>query len=52
MLPEAALKVALLWPAETVTLEGTESNVVLLASDTTESVTAAASKLSVHLADT
>jgi hypothetical protein len=51
-LPEIALNVALLWPAGTVTLGGTESNGLLLAIDTTESVVAAASKLTAHFADT
>jgi hypothetical protein len=51
-LPETATKVALLWPAGTVTLGGTESNVLLLAIDTTESAGVAASKLTVHFADT
>jgi hypothetical protein len=41
--------VAPLWPAGTVTLAGTESNVLLLAIDTTESAKAAASKVTEHL---
>ena len=48
-LPVTASNVVLLWPAGTVTLTGTESKVLLLAMDTTESVAAAAVKLKVHL---
>jgi hypothetical protein len=51
-LPETASNVALLWPAGTVTLEGTESNWLLLAITTTESVVAGASKVTAHLPDT
>lgn len=48
-LPEIASKVALLWPAGTVTLGGTESAVLLLLIDTTESAAAAACKVTEHL---
>jgi hypothetical protein len=47
--PEIASNVAPLWPAGTVTLGGTESNVLLLAIDTTESVAAAAFNVTEHL---
>src|SRR5579864_7588027 len=50
-LPETASNVALTWPAGTVTLAGTVSNVLLLAIDTTESLGAAAFKLIEHLPD-
>lgn len=50
-LPEVASNVALVWPAGTVMLGGTDSNGVLLAIDTTESVIAAASKVNAHLPD-
>ncbi len=39
--PEAAVKVALLWPDATVTLAGTASNPLLLASDTVAALVAA-----------
>ena len=39
-LPEAAVKVALLWPDTTVTLAGTVSNPLLLASETVAPVAA------------
>ena len=52
MVPEVAVNVALLWPAATVTLDGTESNRLLLAIDTPESVVTAVSKLTVHLTET
>jgi hypothetical protein len=51
-LPDTASNVVLLWPAGTVTLEGTESNALLLAITTTASVVAAASKLTEHFVDT
>jgi hypothetical protein len=50
-LPAIASKVALLRPAGTVTLEGTESKRLLLAIDTTESVIAGESKVTAHLPD-
>ena len=50
-LPETALNVALLCPAGTVTLGGTASNALLLAIVTTESVVAAASKVTEHVPD-
>jgi hypothetical protein len=43
---------ALLRPAGTVTVEGTESNGLLLAIDTTESEVVAEPRLTVQLADT
>jgi hypothetical protein len=46
------VKVALLWPAGMVTLEGVESNGLLLAIDTTESAAMAEPRLTVQLADT
>jgi len=51
-LPEIALNVAVLWPPGTVTLEGTESNVLLLVIDTTKLAVVTASKFTVHFADT
>ena len=48
-LPEIASNVVPLWPAGMVTLPGTERNVLLLAIDITESVAAAASKVTEHL---
>ena len=50
-LPETASNMALLCPAGTVTLGGTESNALLLAITTTESVVAAAFKVTEHLPD-
>jgi hypothetical protein len=47
--PEIASNVALLWPAGTVTLGGTESSGLLLAIATTESVVAVVSKVTEHL---
>jgi hypothetical protein len=51
-LPDRASNMILLWPAGTVTLEGTASNWLLLTIDTTVSVLAAAARVKVHLADT
>jgi len=48
-LPEIASNVTLLWPAGTVIVEGTESNELLLESDTTESIVVAALKVTAHL---
>jgi len=49
--PDVASKLALLWPAGTVTLGGTESNGVLLAMTTTESEVAGAFNVTAHLPD-
>jgi hypothetical protein len=51
-LPEVAVNVALLWPAGTITLGGTESSGLLLTISTTESVVAAASRLTAHFVET
>src|SRR5436190_7160692 len=50
-LPEIASKVASVWPAGTVTLGGTVSNVLLLAIETNESVVRAVAKATEHLPD-
>src|SRR5258706_14887111 len=49
--PEIALKVTLVWPAGTVTLRGTVSEVLVLAIEITESVVRAVSKITTHLPD-
>ena len=49
--PLAAAKVALLWPEATVTLAGTESNPLLLASETTAALVAALFKVTVQVLD-
>jgi hypothetical protein len=50
-LPELAPKVALLWPGATVTLAGTESNPLLLASETKTALVAAVFNLTVQVAE-
>lgn len=49
--PEVAGKVALLWPDETETLAGTESNALSLSSETTAVLVAAALKVTVQVVD-
>ncbi len=49
--PEVAVKVALFWPEGTVTLEGAESNPLLLLSDTTIALEAVAFNVTVHVLD-
>jgi len=45
------MKVALLWPDDTVTLAGTVSNPLLLASETVAALLTALLKLTVHVAE-
>jgi len=47
--PEVAVKVALLWPDATVTLAGTVSNPLLLASETVAALVAALFKVTVQV---
>jgi hypothetical protein len=49
--PEVAVKVALVWPDATVTLAGTVSNPLLLASETVAALLAALFKLTVQVLD-
>jgi hypothetical protein len=49
--PEVAVKVTLLWPDGTVTLEGAESNALSLLSDTTVALGAAAFSVTVQVLD-
>jgi hypothetical protein len=49
--PEVAVKVALLWPNATVTLAGTVSDPLLLASDTVATLRAALFNVTVHVLD-
>ena len=49
--PEVAVKVMLLWPEGTVTLEGAESNPLLLLSDTTVALEAVLFNVTVHMLD-
>ena len=49
--PEAAAKVALLWPDATTTLEGTVSNPLLLASETVAALVEALFKVTVQVLD-
>ena len=49
--PEVAVKVALLWPDVTVTLAGTVSNPLLLASETVAALVAALLKVTVQVLD-
>ena len=49
--PEVAVKVALLWPDDTVTLAGTVSNPLLLASDTVAALVAALFNVTVQVLD-
>jgi hypothetical protein len=49
--PEVAVKVALLWPNATVTLAGTVSNPLLLASETVAALRAALFKVTVQVLD-
>ena len=49
--PEVAVKVALLWPDATVTLAGTVSNPLLLASETVAALVAALFKVTVQVLD-
>ena len=49
--PEAAAKVALLWPDATTTLAGTVSNTLLLASATVAALVAALFKVTVQVLD-
>ena len=49
--PEVAVKVLLLWPTATVTLTGTVSNPLLLASDTVAALRAALFKVTVQVLD-
>ena len=49
--PDAALKVALLWPSATVTLAGTVSNPLLLESETAAALRAALFKVTVQVLD-
>jgi hypothetical protein len=49
--PEVAVKVALLWADETVTLAGTISNPLLLASDTVAALVAALFNVTVQVLD-
>jgi len=50
-LPEVTAKVALLWPDNTVTLAGTESNPLLLASETAAGLVVAVFNVTVHVLD-
>ena len=50
-LPEVAVKVALLWPDAIVTLAGTVSNPLLLASETVAALLAALFKVTVQVLD-
>jgi len=50
--PELAEKLALLWPDGTVTLPGTDSNPLLLVSDTIDVLVVAVFNFTVQLADT
>ena len=50
-IPEVAVKVALLWPDATVTLAGTVSNPLLLASDTVAALVAALFNVTVQVLD-
>lgn len=47
--PEVAMKVALLWPDETVTLAGTVSNPLLLTSETVAALLAALLRVTLHV---
>jgi hypothetical protein len=47
--PDVAVKVALLWPSATVTLAGTVSNPLLLASDTVAALRAALFNVAVQV---
>ena len=47
--PDVALKVALLWPSATVTLAGTVSNPLLLASETVAALRAALFNVTVQV---
>ena len=49
--PEVAVKVAVLWPVATVTLAGTVSNPLLLASDTVAALVAAWFNVAVQVLD-
>ena len=49
--PEVAENVALLWPVETVTLAGTVSNPLLLASETVAALVAAMFNATVQVLD-
>ena len=49
MVPEVAVKVALLWPVATVTLAGTVSNPLLLASETLAALVAALFNVTVQV---
>jgi len=49
--PEVAAKVALLWPSATVTLAGTVSNPLLLASESVAALRAALFKVTVQVVD-
>jgi hypothetical protein len=49
--PEVAVKVAVLWPVATVTLAGTVSNPLLLASETVAALVAALFKVTVQVLD-
>ena len=49
--PEVAVNVTLLWPEGTVTLEGAESNPLLLLSDTTIALEAVAFNVTVQMLD-
>jgi hypothetical protein len=49
--PDAAVKVALLWPSATVTLAGTVSNPLLLASETVAALRAALFNATVQVLD-
>jgi hypothetical protein len=51
MVPEVAVNVALLWPDATVTLAGTVSNPLLLASETVAALVAALFKVAVQVLD-
>jgi hypothetical protein len=50
-IPEVAVKVALLWPNATVTLAGTVSNTLLLASETVAALRAALFSVTVQVLD-
>ena len=49
--PDVAVNVAVLWPSATVTLAGTVSNPLLLASETAEAAVAALSSVTVQVLD-
>src|ERR1700675_3719037 len=51
MVPAVAVKVAVLWPVATVTLAGTVSNPLLLASETVAALVAALFKVAVQVLD-